>query len=281
MVEAMDFIPVVGAHVLDTHGAMAGSDQARLADLCSAIEDDSIAAIWFLSGGFGSLRLIKDLPYAAFASRPKIVIGADDTSHLLLALNHAAKVVTFYGSNVDRIDSKEALERLAAFFRAEDQNQLSQFPLMQVKDKVLNNFCFAPVAEIKEGRTLAGNLTALISLFGTKFEPDLADAILLLEDRNERNDILDRWFTTLYISGKLAKVAALGMGQFENCGTRRSANMLSFEEMVADRVVEMGLPTCFNLPFGQSSDCSIVPLGLRARLDTGAGKLEYLESAFC
>ena len=76
IVEAMDLTPVVGAHVLDTHGAMAGSDQARLADLKSALEDESIAAIWFLSGGFGSLRLVKDLPYAAFAARPMSPLGS-------------------------------------------------------------------------------------------------------------------------------------------------------------------------------------------------------------
>ncbi len=287
IVSAMNFTPVVGAHALDMHGPMAGSDEARLCDLISAIEDDSIAAIWFLTGGYGSLHLISNLPYSTFAKNPKIVLGADDNSHLLFALHQASRVVTFYGNNLDRIDSKAAVERMAHFFagtQCEDDNQLdygaAQFPPLQVKDKVVADFCYAPVAGVKEGSVLAGNLTALVSLFGTKFEPQLSETILLLEDRNERNDILDRWFTTLYISNKLATIAALGLGRFENCGTRQSANMLSFEELVADRVSEINLPTCFNLPFGQSSDCAIVPLGLRASLDTAKGTLRYLESAF-
>lgn len=290
VVSAMGFVPVAGAHALDTHGAMAGTDQARLSDLATALEDDSIAAIWFLTGGFGSLHLIPDLPYDTFAKKPKIVLGADDTSHLLFAMHKQAHVVTFYGNNLDRIDSKAAVERMACFFSGRAYGAGSDdigpdysaplFPSMQVKDKVVADFCYSPVAAVKEGRVLAGNLTALVSLFGTRFEPQLAETILLLEDRNERNDILDRWFTTLYISNKLATVAALGLGHFENCGTRKSANMLSFEELVADRVSALNLPTCFNLPFGQSSDCAIVPLGLKASIDTGAGSLRYLESAF-
>ncbi|CAN5306608.1 LD-carboxypeptidase [soil metagenome] len=273
IVHDMGFTPVVGAHALDTHGAMAGDDSARLSDLVSALEDDSIAAIWCLNGGYGSIRLLKDLPYETFAKKPKIVLGCDDNSHLLFALNQKSKVVTFHGSNLDRIDNKESFDRFKKLLTSHDH-----FPAMQVKDRFLADFCYSPVHAVGKGRTVAGNLTALVSLFGTEFEPDLSGAVLLLEDRAERNDILDRWFTTLYISNKLSTVAALGLGQFEDCSTRGSFNMLSFEELVADRVSEMKLATSFNLPFGQACDNAIVPLGLQVSFDTAKGQLTYLES---
>lgn len=274
IIAEMGFMPVVGAHALDTHGAMAGDDGARLHDLVSALEDDSIAAIWCLNGGYGSLRLLKDIPYHTFAKKPKIVIGCDDNSHLLFALNQKSKVVTFHGSNLDRIDSKESFDRFKKLLTSHDH-----FPAMQVKDRFLSDFCYAPVHAVGKGRMVAGNLTALVSLFGTEFEPDLSGSVLLLEDRAERNDILDRWFTTLYISNKLSTVAALGLGQFEDCSTKGSFNMLSFEELVTDRVTDMKLATCFNLPFGQACENAVVPLGLQVSFDTEKGHLSYLESA--
>jgi muramoyltetrapeptide carboxypeptidase len=274
IVHEMGFTPVVGAHVMATHGAMAGRDEERLADLVNAMNDESISAIWFLTGGFGSLRLLQNIPYDKFARSPKIVMGADDNSHLLLALNHKTKVVTFNGPNVDRIDSKEAFEKVRKTLSSHEH-----FSTMTVHDSALTHFCHSPVQGEARGPLVAANLTALISLFGTDYEPALAGAILLLEDRMERNDILDRWFTTLYISNKLSTVAALGLGQFEDCGTRAAFNMLSFEELVEDRVKQMALPTCFNLPFGQSSRCDIVPIGVTAELDTTVGKLVYTEPA--
>lgn len=274
LVHEMGFTPVTGAHVLSTHGAMAGSDEMRQADLNQALNDDSIAAIWFLTGGFGSLRLLKNLPYRKFANSPKIVLGADDNSHLLLALNRQSGVVTFNGANLDRIDTRESFEKVRKALTSHEH-----LPPTTTQDKVLQNFHYAPVSGTARGHLIAANLTALVSLFGTEYEPELSGAILLLEDRAERNDILDRWFTTLYISNKLSTVAALGMGQFEDCGSRAAFNMLSFEELVEDRVVQMKLPTCFNLAFGQSSSCDIVPIGVSAELDTTSGKLVYTEAA--
>ncbi|MDP3508119.1 MAG: LD-carboxypeptidase [Candidatus Melainabacteria bacterium] len=274
IIDEMGFTPVIGAHALDTYGAMAGDDRSRLHDLVWALEDDSVAAIWCLNGGYGSLRLLRDIPYQTFANKPKIVIGSDDNSHLLFALNQKSQVVTFHGSNLDRIDSKESFDRYKKLLSSHDH-----YPAMHVKDRFLSDFCYAPVHAVGKGRMVAGNLTALVSLFGTDFEPDLSGAVLLLEDRAERNDILDRWFTTLYISNKLSTVAALGLGQFEDCSTKGSFNMLSFEELVSDRVSEMKLATCFNLPFGQACENALVPLGLQVSFDTAKGHLTYLESA--
>lgn len=275
IVAEMGYTPVIGDYVLSTHGYMAGSDEERLKDLRAALDNDSIAAVWFLTGGYGVLPLLDKIPYGIFKEHPKIVIGGDDNSHLLLALSKVAGVVTYHGANVDCIETREAFEHYKKFFSGAGGAESLD---LSVKDKVVPGFCYAPVEAKCKGRLLPANLTALISLFGTRFEPDFTGTILMLEDRNERNDILDRWFTTLYISGKLASVAALGMGQFERCDSRNAFNMLSFEELVADRVEEMELPTCFDLPFGQRGDCAVVPSGLAATLDTATGELHLLES---
>lgn len=271
LIAEMGYTPVTGDHVLDTHGYMAGTDEDRLRDLQGALENDGIAAVWFITGGYGTLPLLDKLPYYTFKEHPKIVLGGDDNSHLLLALSSLSGVVTYHGANLDRVESREAFEQYKKFFTGHATE-------MSVKDSVLPGFCYAPVEAKCKGRLLPANLTALVSLFGTRFEPDLTGSLLLLEDRSERNDILDRWFTTLYISGKLSRVAALGLGHFDRCDSRSAFNMLSFEELVVDRVTAMDLPTCFDLPFGQKGEHAVIPLGLNATLDTANGELHLLEA---
>ncbi|MBS1997946.1 MAG: hypothetical protein JSS86_16600 [Cyanobacteria bacterium SZAS LIN-2] len=55
--------------------------------------------------------------------------------------------------------------------------------------------------------------------------------------------------------------------------------MLSFEELATDRIVGMKIPCCFDLPFGQSPETFVVPIGLTGVLDTAKGKLSFSESA--
>lgn len=270
----MGFEPVVGRHVLATRGYMAGSDEERLSDFHHALTDPSIHAVWAISGGFGALHLLDKLPYDSFKAQPKIVIGCDDVSHILLALHQKTGVITFNGPNLDRIDTREIFERVKKALTSTDHpHELVH------RDKFLEDFSYNPVEGFGKGKVIAANLTALVSLFGTPYEPDLAGSVLLLEDRAERNDILDRWLTTLYISGKLSHVTAIGFGQFENCDSRGAYNMLSFEELATDRIVGMKIPCCFDLPFGQSPETFVVPIGLTGVLDTAKGKLSFSESA--
>jgi muramoyltetrapeptide carboxypeptidase len=274
IVQDMGFEPVLGRHLLSTHGYMAGTDEERLSDFCHALTDPSIHAVWAITGGFGSIHLLDNLPYESFKENPKIVLGGDDVSHILLALYKKSGVVTLSAPNLDRIDSKEIFERVKKALTSTDHpHELVHH------DKMLDDFCFSPVEGFGKGKVIAANLTALVSLFGTPYEPDIEGAVLVLEDRSERNDILDRWLTTIYISGKLSHVAAVAFGHFEDCDSRGAFNMLSFEELAADRLSSMRIPCSFDLPFGQSAETFVVPIGVTGVLDTAKGKLTFSESA--
>src|SRR5438874_12112257 len=71
---ALGWEPAVAAHALSADGYLAGSDEDRAHDLNDAIADPSIDAIWCLRGGYGAMRLLESLDYAAMARRPKPLI---------------------------------------------------------------------------------------------------------------------------------------------------------------------------------------------------------------
>jgi muramoyltetrapeptide carboxypeptidase len=274
VVESMGMVPQVGAHASATHGFSAGLDQDRASDFNLALQDESIACIWALTGGFGALPLLDKIDYGSLAAAPKIIIGGDDVCHLLLACHKMTGVTTFCGPNLEAIDSKHDVDRLKKLLINPDI-----WPECKAQDTANLDFAYCPVPGEGKGKLLASNLTALVSLFGTPYEPDLAGHFVLIEDKNERNDILDRWFTTLYASGKLSQTVGLGVGQLVNCGTKGATNMLSFEELIADRVMQMRLATAFGFPFGQSGDCNILPLGasISFHFQKNTARLHYNE----
>lgn len=276
IVEEMGYKPKVGAHVLAINGYMAGSDQERLADLQGFLTDDSVRGIFCLSGGFGSLHLVPLLNYSEISGNPKIIVGSDDNSHLLFAVLSQANVVTFHGPNLDQLSTRYAFDRFKdAVSKKSVLKELS--PADISGDEIGGGRPYTPVTGTAHGALLGGNLTALISLMGTPYQPEFLDSILFLEDRNERTDILDRWFTTLYVAGELERASAVVFGDFVNCGPKGSYDLLSLEELFGDRLKQINKPSCFGLPLGQTGRSATVPLGMSVSLDAAAGVLQFAE----
>src|SRR4051812_33053053 len=71
-----------------TDGHFAGPDEARLAALREVMADETVDAVWFARGGYGSNRIadaiLSDLPAAAHA---KHYLGYSDAGFLLAGLH--------------------------------------------------------------------------------------------------------------------------------------------------------------------------------------------------
>jgi len=276
VVEELGFQPVVGESVLKIQGFMAGSGPERAADLNRFIEDDSIKAIFCLTGGYGSLHVLPFLNYRKLASTPKLISGCDDNTSLINAIYSQTGLVCFHAPNVDQIKTKFTFDRFRNMVTGSEETQ--SFSTREAcPDVVGGGDHYVPVNGTCEGTLIGGNLTALVSLLGTKFEPSFENSLIFLEDKNEQNGILDRWFTTLYIAGHLQSASGVAFGYFENCNPKQSLNMLSIVDTFGDRLKELAKPSCFGFPFGQGSDTLGVPIGVRARINCQAGTIEVLE----
>ncbi|MBX9691122.1 MAG: LD-carboxypeptidase, partial [Cyanobacteria bacterium] len=272
VIEEMGFKARVGKHAFALHGYMAGRDEERLEDFNEFVRDESVRAILSLTGGFGSIRLVRSVDYEALEKDPKILLGSDDACCLLLAIHNKIGLVVFHGVNLDRVNSKESFENLRhalTICRAPHAITCGDFP---------EQFVYSPYGGIVEGKTIGGNLTALVSLLGTPYEIDLTDRILFIEEINERFDIIDRWFTSLYLSGSLARAKGCMVGRLENCSSRGMRSMISVEELVGERFQQLSLPSCFGMPIGQAGSSPIVPIGVQARFNADQGRLEFDEA---
>ena len=252
---SMGWEPVVGNHVLERDGYLAGRDEHRLADLNRFATDRSIDGIWCIRGGYGTMRLLDQLDYHAWFRRPKVLIGYSDITALHSALNVRADLVSYHGPTA--------------------RGELTPFSRASLRAAVIegSESCGAAPTAVTlcsgraRGRLIGGNLALLAALCGTRYAPSFADAILVIEDVNEAVYRVDRMLTQLRLSGALHHLAGIAFGHFTDIPDCPPNETRSMMELLNEFAQRMAVPCLANIPVGHISDQWTMPLGAIAELD--------------
>ncbi|MFP4349056.1 MAG: S66 peptidase family protein [Thermodesulfobacteriota bacterium] len=239
---------------------LAGSDRHRAAMLNRFFSDDSIQAIVCARGGFGSMRILDRLDYAAIRNTPKIFLGFSDITALLWALYARCAMIVFHGPVLTSLQQSDT-DSVDAFRQVFFSNE----PVRIVPDepRVLQ-------PGIASGRVVGGNLATLCHLVGTDYQPDFNGCLVLLEDRGEPLYKIDRMLTQLHMAGSLEGVSGILLGGFESCGAEAAVF-----EIVYDRFYKNNIPIMGGFPIGHGRRNITVPLGDGAVLDTDRGCLSF------
>jgi muramoyltetrapeptide carboxypeptidase len=277
---ALGYEPVLGQNAHRRLGYLAGTDEERLSDLNRALGDPNIDAVWCIRGGYGTLRLLERVDYAALSRHPKPVIGFSDVTALLIALNQQTGVITFHGP-VARASmtkfTRTHFERVLTC--TERPGQLSRPPLdpdilVPQTDRIVTLS-----GGKAEGVLLGGNLSLLQCLLGTPFFPSLRGALLFLEDVGEDLYRVDRMLAHLRLAGAFSGLSGVLVGRFTQLERSNGDGALGFDEVLATYFRPLGVPVAYGFPIGHVDSQWTLPLGVRARLDAERGELELLEPA--
>jgi muramoyltetrapeptide carboxypeptidase len=229
------------------------ADAERLHDLQWALDDPAIDAVWCVRGGYGMTRIVDRVSFAAFAERPKPVIGYSDVTALHAAVAAQVGVVTFHAHT-----ARAALPAMSAASLRAALTQQGQ----PCGDEA------RPVrAGRVSGRLAGGNLSLLASLCGTPnaLRPD--GAIIILEDLHEAAYRVDRMLRQLEQSGALRGIVGLAVGQFTMVPADENPDALTIDALIAELADRLQVPCLANLPIGHIADQWTVPLGAQATLD--------------
>lgn len=247
--------PVVGAHVLERDGYLAGSDADRLADFERAAADDAIDGIWCIRGGYGAMRLLGALDYDTWRRHPKMLIGYSDITAFHAALSVRADLVTYHGPT--------ARSALTDFTRASFQ--------AAVIDGTEPCGVATAATTLRRGsargRLVGGNLALVSSLMGTPFQVPLEGAILVLEDVNESVYRIDRMLTQLHLSGALDAVAGIAFGQFTDIPDDAANEQRPLGRLLQEVADWTSVPCVAGIPLGHVDDQWTIPLGAMAELN--------------
>jgi muramoyltetrapeptide carboxypeptidase len=232
------------------------------------LDDNSVQAILFGRGGYGSGRIIDQLDFKRFKRNPKWLIGFSDItvfhSHLLRKYNIASMHAPM----------------AAAFNDEEYNNEFVQSLRKALTGKKAKYTC-APhennIAGSCSGKLVGGNLSLIAHLIGTSSDVNTKGKILFLEDIGEYIYNVDRMLYQLKRAGKLDDLAGLIIGGF----TDMKDTTLPFGKdvlgIINDIVKEYAFPVCFNFPVSHEKENYALKVGVEYALNVKAKKVTLQE----
>lgn len=274
--ERLGYTALVGRHAARTHGYLAGTDAQRLEDLHAMFRDPRVRMIMALRGGYGSTRLLSAVDYGMIARNPKILAGFSDLTALQLALWTMCRLVTIHGP------------MLASDFSGRtDASTEEHFWRLVTTPSVPERIARGRTARAEvhtggraTGRLLGGNLSLIVSLVGTPFQPAFKGSILFFEEVGEEPYRVDRMLTHLRDAGVFRRLHGLVAGQFTDCSPKdRRRPSLTLRQVLAETAEHAGVPFLSGLPFGHVRRKVSLPIGVRAAVDAESGTLDLLEPA--
>jgi muramoyltetrapeptide carboxypeptidase len=249
---------VQGDHLYASYNQFAGTDEQRLSDFQSMLDDESIRAIICSRGGYGTVRIIDGLDFTRFRQNPKWIVGFSDVTvlhshihkHYGVETLHAIMPVNFK----DKCDGNPSVITLKkALFGKEI---VYRIPAEQYNRK---GSCKGPL--------VGGNLSILYSLTNTSSDIKTNGNILFIEDLDEYLYHIDRMMMNLRRSGKLEGLAGLIVGSMNKMHDNNEPFNKTANEIIAEAVEDYPYPVCYNFPAGHIEDNRALILGREVILD--------------
>lgn len=248
----------LGKHVFARHFQFAGTDQQRLEDLQTALDDLATDAVIFSRGGYGTVRIIDKLNCRNFKNHPKWLVGFSDITILHACMNNLG-VATIHGPMPRHFFGKDGKP-------AENLDSLMQ---LLTGEKV--SYSFKNGERNKPGNANAelvgGNLSIISSLQGTKYELKTEGKILFLEDIDEFLYHTDRMMYQLKLAGKLDKLAGLVLGDFSEMKDNESPFGKTIHQIISEAVEDFKYPVSFGFPAGHNKKNLALAFGKKWQLD--------------
>jgi muramoyltetrapeptide carboxypeptidase len=250
---------------------LAASDDTRVRELNAMFNDRDVRAILLARGGYGLMRILPRLDVEAFKRDPKPIIGFSDAT-ALLAWAHAAGVRGIHGPMLVQM----------GVLADSDISYLIEL-MSDARVPGVRPWQLAAHGTGKErGPLVTANLTLLSLLVGTPYELPVARSITLIEEVGEKPYELDRYLSQLALTGQLAKMNAMIVGDLTRCvDANPPTGVPDPDDAALQTVLERvrPLPVAVGAPIGHGNRNEAVPFGAEAILDLDAGTLEITEAA--
>ena len=258
------YIVSEGAHARAKWGRFAGTDEERLADLNEALRDASVDAILCARGGYGLQRILDRV-----APITKPIIGFSDITalHQLAGIEHMPSLHGIMCKHIATLpEESEPIQALRKMLAGEAiEYRWAHHPLNR--------------PGVAEAPIVGGNLSVLYGLQGTPYGLNKLSyqfPILLIEDISERHYHIDRMIRNLSMSGVLAHLSGLIVGQFSDCDDDELMGC-SVYETIKEVVADYDYPLLFNAPFGHVEHNLPLWLHRHASIDCGTDSVLRLD----
>ena len=249
----------LASNIDSSYRYMAGSDIERAKQINKMFRNKKIKALFCLRGGAGATRMLDYLDYDIIKENPKPIIGLSDSTAIQNALFTLCKNPSFTGF----------------------------LPLYDLKDGCINNVVDSSLRKslfegknaIKSGNALicgnakgkivGGCLSVFLYLCGTKYFPNLAGKILLLEELGEKTYKIDMMLNQLKQQKGFDKLKGIILGKFENCKIIDKEDG-TINDCINDFAKGLNIPVITDFDYGHISSRYVLPIGIDVRLEVSS-----------
>lgn len=236
-------------------GYLAGTDDERVQELNRHLRSSEFDGFLFARGGYGLMRILDRVDYAAIAADPRPIIGFSDLTALHQAIAIHARVATFHGPMMN-LDFHATLspERDTWFWSAL-RGETPMTYTFSSRDILMPGKA--------EGVLFGGCLSITAALIGTPYDYWIDDGIWFWEDVDEPAYRIDRMLTHLRLSGRMQKIRGVVIGTLKGCGSEEE-----LESLLLEFFASSDIPVVRNFPFGHQGDNMLMPVGANVRLNS-------------
>lgn len=276
----LGFEVVYTNNILSKNGYFAGSDKQRASDVNHMFYRKDVAGIVCARGGYGCTRILPLLNYNVIRVNPKVFIGYSDVTSLLDGIYKETGLVCFHGpvgiSTYNDYTSKYFRETLIN----PEANLVLKNAAPESIDEEYQPFTIAD--GVARGELIGGNLSVVVSLIGTPYDIDTRNRLIFLEEMDEDPYKIDRMLTQMRMAGKFKDAAGVVLGVFKNSKPSEKSSFdssFTLKEVLKNRLEDLNIPVVYGMSFGHVKNKFILPVGIKAELDSSKQTITLLETA--
>lgn len=231
-------------------------------ELNEMFANKDVKAIFAVRGGENSNASFDYLDWELIKKNPKIIMGFSDTTSILNEINYQTGLVTFSGPTFKRLYESEYSKQSVV-------DRLMKKSLELATDEDLQE-CKIIREGKAEGELVGSNLTLTSDLTFGKYKIDFKDKILVMEDLGWESipGIVSHNLYKMRAEGIFDEIAGIWIGNYE------SDTKISLEQILMDTIgdIEFNKPIIKTNNFGHCDKNQVVPIGVKAVIDTSAKK---------
>lgn len=218
------------------------TDQERANNLIAALLDPTIDVLWFFRGGGGALNLLPFLhayKTQLLEIKPKMIVGFSDVTAIHSFINNELGWQSVHAINASTNQAT---------------NGGNEQPIPDLKTLINDGVSYNKVLPLNDlaksisvsGQLIGGNHTLVSATFGTHYQPDFSNKVLLLEDIGVTYRQLDRYLQQLLFL-KDFDVNAIVFGQYYNMDPN-DQDRLMYKHVLEQFAKQFGKPVYY-FPF--------------------------------
>lgn len=250
-----------GKYVRENTLEYGATGKQKAEDINEMFNDKEVKAIFCVKGGEDSNSTFEYIDYEMIKNNPKIICGFSDNTSITNMIHEKTGLVTFNGPTFKSLTSwetdysfKEMIKRF--------QDKSLELGVEEDKYKTLQE-------GIVEGELIGGNLCLTTAMVAGKYFLDFTDKILFVEELGFESapNFVNHYFYHMKQNGVFDKIKGIWIGNYEH------ESGIQIEKILLDVLDgEYNFPIIKSNNFGHCDKKTVIPIGIKARIDTSKDK---------